>query len=185
MTTAASATTETASPTPAVTPLDAARQRQRDLLDRMRAGDATVTADDFARAESAVQFATAQEAAAAERAQREAEQARQDRISALVRELVERDASPTLERATVALRKALDQFAATCASYNARHGEIYDELSRIGTLPAGVAIVPGGGIEVPDGPDGRPANVQHIIARNATEALTSTFPRMSIDLGRA
>lgn len=167
--------------TPVLTPLETALADRQRLIDRMQAGDATVTGDDFERAEAAVRFATIQERVAADRAVQDAEAARLEQIAALVRELTEREASPVMASATRALGKALDQFAATCATYNARHTEIYTELAGLGALPPGLTISPGqGDIQLPDGPIVRQASTERLIYRAMTTALTTHFPRMQL-----
>lgn len=178
--------TTTARPSKATTPapdLETARAQRQELVDRMRRGDTTVTGGDFERAESAVRFAQLQEEVAADQA-KEAERAtRQDRQAELVQAIADLGASPTVDKATHDLARALDAFATTCRARNDRYADLVTQLTGLGDLPAGVSYHVGFSITVP-GQVVRPVDVQEVIARAAAEAVLSHFPRTQIDFGQ-
>ncbi len=127
------------------------------------------------------------EVLAEQQQQRKAEE-RAARIEDIRKRLpVELDRAP-LEEAKAALAAALESYMATCAAYDAKHRELWNDLNDVaasGPLPRGIAAshVYGGMIST-DTRDYRKSRVQFTLSTLAAETFRKHYPREEFDLGR-
>ncbi len=118
----------------------------------------------------------------------QAEQERQQRIAELrARIPAELDLAP-VEEARAALASALDSYMATCATHDARHRELWGEVSALahsGSLPAGMTAASNHlGTISADGTDYSKSRVQSTLARVSYEAFRRYYPREGWDIGK-
>ncbi len=157
--------------------------------ERLRSGDATVTADDLLRAEVAERFGR-MKARQEERAATAAAEARRQARIAELRVGIPADLDPAhVGEARVALEEALDAFVATCRAYDGRFAAAVDALGvdpALAPLPPDMAV-DGASVRtvVVGGRSFRRAPCQRVIHQAATEAIKRHYgDRHGIDLGR-
>ena len=157
-----------------------------DVERRLREGDETVTADDLLRAELAERWARMQIEQAARAAAERAEAERRARIAALRAAAPDRIGPAVLDKPRARLERAVAEWVAACADYDAARGALWAELSALGAGPPDVAFHDAGyGNVTIDGTTYRPAPVQRGIAEAARSAIRDSYPRAHIALDKA
>ncbi len=150
---------------------------------RLRAGDESVTADEYLRADVDERFARLRAEAAAQAARDRAAAEHQERIAAFRASLPTRFDHTPIEKATARLAAAVDTFLDACRAHDDTMEAATEELRGIGPLPAGLAVdAPRYGWLTDGTVEYRPARPQQTVAGIVREAIAARYPRRTINL---
>lgn len=153
------------------------------LLDRLKAGDDTVTADDLMRAEADERFAQARASAAAQAAVDRAEAERQARIAALRTALAHRFDPAPIAKAQAKLTAAVAAYLDACRTFDNEMDAATEELRGMGPLPDGLDVdTPRFGMITDGTVEYRRSRPQTTIAAIVTEAIRARYGRETINL---
>jgi hypothetical protein len=157
--------------------LERAQRGIEEVLERIKDADERVGPEDLEAAESRVRFAQARLEGLERKKREEAEQARRNRIGALIERALALDPGG-LRKLEEKAKKALDAYVAAGAAYRVELNAIVGELSTLGPLPEGLELdLNGGGYGMTVGSERRATErPNHVCARMAHEVLQAHQP---------